>query len=435
MIRLSHRVSHDERIHAGGLGGTIPHRRVPVCVIALLLILGSACGGSAATRTPTAPTATRTPLRLGPTSTPMPTPEATAPTPTVSTSPLPPVTEADWVRGPVDAAVTLVVYCDYQAPGCAQLAHILARLREWHPDELRIVHRLFPLIDYQDKSSIAAQAVLAAEAQGSLWEMHDALYSSYEDWAALDPAAFKVWLLELAQEIELDLESFGEALENERYRSQVTNAADEASAAGISTSPFVFLDGEWFRTPLEVVNLEMAVRLNLLSQQQFPAYPPITIDMKQDYFARLNLDIGEVFIRLYPLSAPVAVNNFVFLAQEGWYDGVGFYAVVPGLYAESGDPSETGLGGPGYFFPDEIDPLRRFDDAGMLAMAGPAPDTNGSRFLITLASIPEWNGSRTIFGKVVQGLDLLMDLEARQPFEDLLSPVPARIQSIEIEVR
>lgn len=335
----------------------------------------------------------------------------------------------------MDAPVTLVVYCDYQAPGCAQLAHILQRLREWHPDDLRIVHRLFPLIDYQDKSSIAAQAVFAAEEQGGLWLMHDALYNSYEKWVSLDPAAFEDWLLDLALELELDREALGEALVEERYRDQIRSASSEASAAGISTSPFLFLDGEWFRTPLELVNLEMAVRLRLLAQQQYSAYPPITIDMTREYYAHLKLDIGEVLIQLYPLSAPVAVNNFVFLAQEGWYDGAGFYAVVPGWYVESGDPSETGLGDPGYHFPDEIDPLRKFDQAGMVAMATTAPDTNGSRFLITLDSIPEWNGSRTIFGKVIQGLELFMELEARQPFEDLLSPVPAAIQSIEIEIR
>jgi peptidylprolyl isomerase len=335
----------------------------------------------------------------------------------------------------MEAPVTLVVYCDYQAPGCIQLAPILEKLREWHPQELRIVHRLFPLIGIHDKSSLAAQAVLAAEHQGAFWRMHDALYRDFESWIPLDPSNFENWLSNLAPDLGLDREAFQTSLEEERYVEAVQSAYQETAAAGISVSPFVFLNGEWFRTPLTLVNLEMAVRLEALAESQYQSYPPITIDLEREYYARLKLDVGELRIQLYPLSAPMAVNSFIFLAQEGWYDDVAFYEVVPELYVETGDPTETGLGDPGYHFADEIDPARRFDEPGMLTMASSGPDTNGSRFLITLSAIPEWNDTRTIFGKVVQGLDLLMQLEARDPFQDILAPATATIQSIEIEVR
>jgi peptidyl-prolyl cis-trans isomerase B (cyclophilin B) len=404
--------------------------------ISLLLLLNGACSGPAITAPPSSsPTATRTPVRLGPTATaphlePAPT-QPGFPTP----APLPPVTDADRIRGPKDAAVTLVVYCDYQTPGCVQLAPILDKLRQWHPQDLRIVHRLFPLIDVHDKSSLAAQAALAAEQQDAFWRMHDALYREFESWFPMDPPAFDNWLLDLASELDLDQGSFQTALEEGQFKDEIQSIYQETVAAGISVSPFVFLNGEWFRTPLNIVNLEMAVRLDLLAEKQFQNYPPITIDLEREYYARIKLSIGELLIQLYPLSAPMAVNSFIFLAQEGWYDGVAIYKVIPERYVETGDPTETGLGDPGYHFADEIDPSRRFDEAGVLTTASSGPNTNGSRFLITLGAIPEWNGARTIFGKVVQGLDLLKQLEARDPFEDFLQPVPATIQSIEIEAR
>lgn len=404
--------------------------------IPILLLLNGACSGPAITAPPSSsPTPTRTPVRLGPTATaphlePTPT-QPGLPTP----APLPPVTDADRIRGPKDAAVTLVVYCDYQTPGCVQLAPILDKLRQWHPQDLRIVHRLFPLIDVHDKSSLAAQAALAAEQQDAFWRMHDALYREFESWFPMDPPAFENWLLDLAAELELDQGSFQTALEEGQFKDEIQSIYQETVAAGISVSPFVFLNGEWFRTPLNIVNLEMAVRLDLLAEKQFQNYPPITIDLERGYYARIKLDTGELLIQLYPLSAPMAVNSFIFLAQEGWYDGVAIYKVIPERYVETGDPTETGLGDPGYHFADEIDPSRRFDQAGVLTTASSGPNTNGSRFLITLEAIPEWNGARTIFGKVVQGLDLLKQLEARDPFEDFLQPVPATIQSIEIEAR
>jgi cyclophilin family peptidyl-prolyl cis-trans isomerase/protein-disulfide isomerase len=404
-------------------------------VLLLLLTLSSTCSGVSSTQIIASPTATRTPPRLGPTSTPPrfepPSTQPGAPT----SAPLSPITDADRVRGPQDAPVTLVVYCDYQTPGCVQLAPILDILREWHPDDLRVVHRLFPLIGIQDKSSLAAQAVLAAEKQGAFWEMHDALYREFEAWLSLEPSAFENWLFDLASEIGLDQDSFQTALKEGEYAEAVQTMYEESAAAGISVSPFVFLNGEWFRTPLNLVNLEMAVRLSALTNRQYQTYPPFTIDLQREYYARVSLDVGEVLIQLYPLSAPMAVNNFIFLAQDGWYDGVAFYKVVPERYVETGDPSDTGLGDPGYHFADEIDPARRFDQPGVLAMVSGGPDTNGSRFLITLSSVPEWNDNYTIFGKVVQGLELLTQLETRDPFEDFLAPAPAIIQSIEIDVR
>ncbi|MEW6568167.1 MAG: peptidylprolyl isomerase [Chloroflexota bacterium] len=154
-----------------------------------------------------------------------------------------------------------------------------------------------------------------------------------------------------------------------------------------------------------------------------------------EYLARLTLDSREVLIELFPESAPEAVNSFIFLAQQGWYDDNPIQRVIPGVLAETGDPTGTGLGGPGYFFQTEIDPSLHFDRAGVVAMSSVSPGTNGSQFFITLAPLPELNGSRTIFGHVVQGLNWIANLPARDPLTDLLSPAQATLLHVVIETR
>jgi cyclophilin family peptidyl-prolyl cis-trans isomerase len=108
-------------------------------------------------------------------------------------------------------------------------------------------------------------------------------------------------------------------------------------------------------------------------------------------------------IELLATEAPVTVNSFIFLAGEGFYNGVIFHRVIPGFMIQGGDPTGTGTSGPGYSFPDEIVPSLVFDRPGILAMANAGPNTNGSQFFITLAPTPHLNGGHTIFGRVVEG--------------------------------
>ena len=117
-------------------------------------------------------------------------------------------------------------------------------------------------------------------------------------------------------------------------------------------------------------------------------------------------------MQLFPDKAPLAVNSFVFLARQGWFDGVTFHRVIPGFIAQAGDPSGTGRGNPGYFFNNEISDLK-FDKPGMLAMANSGPDTNGSQFFITFAPAANLDGSYTIFGQVISGLDVAEKLTPR----------------------
>jgi len=146
--------------------------------------------------------------------------------------------------------------------------------------------------------------------------------------------------------------------------------------------------------------------------------PPMTIDRGKQYFATVKMAKGgEFVIELFPDKAPIAVNNFVYLAREGFYDGVTFHRVLEGFMAQGGDPQGTGMGGPGYEFANEDNDLR-FDKAGVVAMANAGRDTNGSQFFITFAPAPHLDGGFTIFGQVISGMDVVNGLTRRNPDEN-----------------
>ncbi|MFQ5408862.1 MAG: peptidylprolyl isomerase [Anaerolineales bacterium] len=145
------------------------------------------------------------------------------------------------------------------------------------------------------------------------------------------------------------------------------------------------------------------------------APPPMTIDTSKSYTATLTTDAGDIVVELFDDLAPVTVNNFVFLANQGFYDNTTFHRVISGFMAQGGDPTATGAGGPGYRFEDELDTGLEFDRAGLLAMANSGPNTNGSQFFITYAPTPHLNGLHTIFGEVTEGLDVALALKERDP--------------------
>jgi len=116
---------------------------------------------------------------------------------------------------------------------------------------------------------------------------------------------------------------------------------------------------------------------------------------------------GEIRITLFPAEAPQTVANFVNLAQRGYYDGLKFHRVIANFMIQGGDPTGTGMGGPGYNFADEFSPSRRHDSAGVLSMANAGPGTNGSQFFITHGPTPHLDGKHSVFGKVASGQDVV----------------------------
>ncbi len=404
----------------------------PRAALPILAILLTACGSGASTPTPSS---TAPPPTVG-TSTPTPPSPTPLPRSTAHTrTPLPPLAPAEWTRGPETAWIALDVYCDFVVTGCAALAPLLDEVLSRHPDDLRLIYHQYPLMTLNDKASLAAQAAEAAGAQGMFWEMYDSLYGDWSDWVTLPAEDFPDWVVERAEALGLDADRFEEDLARGTYAPVVEEASSRIATLGILSVPVVYLNGDLVQLDLNLNNLEAAIRLELLSSRQYESPPPMLIDPEATYRATLHLDRGEIVIDLLPASAPMAVNSFVFLARQGWFDGSIFHRVLPGTLAETGDPSGTGLGGPGYFFATELDPALTFDEAGVVALSSAGLGTNGSQFFISLAPLPQFNGTRSVFGRVVSGLEILQGLARRDPLFDLLNPPGATILSVTIEER
>ncbi len=149
--------------------------------------------------------------------------------------------------------------------------------------------------------------------------------------------------------------------------------------------------------------------------KQWMTPPVMQIDPMKKYRAHMETDKGIMVIELFADKTPTTVNNFVFLSREGFYENVIFHRVISDFMVQGGDPTGTGRGGPGYKFGDEFHPSLKHDKQGILSMANAGPGTNGSQFFITHGPTPHLNGKHTVFGQVVEGLDVLMSIPERDP--------------------
>jgi peptidyl-prolyl cis-trans isomerase B (cyclophilin B) len=189
---------------------------------------------------------------------------------------------------------------------------------------------------------------------------------------------------------------------------------------GVGSAAAIFLRREPDASPSPTANPEVeAVACGgerpAAADQPKPTFdkpPEMQIDRKVLYRAAIETSCGTIEVDLFAKETPVTVNNFVFLARQGFYDGVTFHRVIAGFMNQGGDPRGDGTGGPGYQFEDEIVKGLRFDEPGLLAMANSGPNTNGSQFFITVAPARHLDGKHTIFGRVVEGMDVVQGINA-----------------------
>ena len=310
---------------------------------------------------------------------------------------------------------------------------MLAQLQADNPEDVRIVYRSFPLTSIHDKAALAEQAAQAAGAQGKFFEMHDLLFEKQDEWSQQTPEQFQTWVTSQAEELGLDKDQFVKDMASEENVARAKKAWDDGVAVGLPGTPFLLFNGRPYDVPLSYGNLSAIVNLLSLEDKQFTTCPPMTIDPSKQYIATLKTEKGDIVIELYPDKAPLAVNSFVFLARQGWFDGVTFHRVLPNFVAQAGDPSGTGYGGPGYAFGNEVSPDLKFDGPGVVGMANSGPGTNGSQFFITYAPAPKLDGGYTIFGHVIEGMDVAQKLTARDPSQDMNLPPGDAIQTVTIE--
>ena len=321
---------------------------------------------------------------------------------------------SDWIIGPEDARITIVEYADFQCPYCSVASNNLKDIQEKYPEDVRIVYRHFPLVSIHDKATLAAQAAEAAGLQGAeaFWSMHDMLYETQTAWSMFTVEEFASWLVDQAVILELDSEQFELDLFSEKIVTDAEAAWIKAQELGISGTPYLKINS-LYDANADPQMLTTIVEMIKLEDQQYSECPPMTVDTKTTYYATIETEGGDIVIELFPDAAPLAVNSFIYLAENDWFDGVIFHRVIPGFVAQTGDPSGTGYGNPGYAFSNEISAELVFDRAGLVAMANSGPDSNGSQFFITYAAAPSLNGGYTIFGEVIEGMDVVDGITPR----------------------
>lgn len=405
-------------------------RQLPTSLIAISLFLLAACTSAPATPAPASPTVTRIPQADAPPCNSI----AAAPTPAADApSLIPPVAASDHIRGGEHAAVTFLLYGDLQDGTSALFAGVMQRLIAAYPNDVRYISRVFPLVGRNDKALLAAQAVEAASRQGKFWEMHDLLYVQQAAWANLPPEDFEQWSAAQASALGMNVEQYQAEVKSEAVVQQVQNNFETARQFGPFAVPLILINGEIYLGPQDYGSLRDIVELILLGRRQFAECPPFFVEKTKQYLATLHTEKGDVVIQLFADKAPFTVNSFVFLARSGWYDNITFHRVIPDLYVQSGDPSGTGKGTPGYYVITEILPELKFDKPGMVAMVNSGPDTSGSQFFITLAPVPEFDGRYTIFGEVLSGMEVLRALTPRNAQPGVETPPGDKLLIIEIE--
>jgi len=156
-----------------------------------------------------------------------------------------------------------------------------------------------------------------------------------------------------------------------------------------------------------------------MNKLQWNSSPEMQIDTNKKYMAEIETNKGIIELELYPNHAPKTVNNFVFLAREGFYDGISFHRVIGNFMIQGGDPTGTGGGGPGYSFEDEVADNPLTHERGVISMANAGPNTNGSQFFITHSPQPHLNGKHTVFGKVVSDQNVVDSIQQGDKMEQV----------------
>ena len=341
---------------------------------------------------------------------------------------LPEITADDWSLGPDDAVVTFMEYSEPQCPYCAQLEPILNAVQARFPDDVRVVYRHRPFPEtFHDKSILASQALEAAGQQGQFQELKNYLFETQSEWAPIAKDDFDGWLEDRIGQFGLDADLFFADMYSNEIEQKIADAANSANSLGINGTPTLFING--YKWPENERGLEIfSIYVQLLKNQikEYNSCAPTIIQPGKEYAATISTNKGDINVDLFADVAPYAVNSFIFLANEGWYDGLPF--ISTNEFALSGDPSDTGYGGPGYAYLDELDDSLALDEPGKLVTFSFGPGINGSSFFINKTAL-EGQQPRTIFGEVTSGMDVVNALELR---DNIFNPAVDTIVSITI---
>ncbi|MEA3310448.1 MAG: thioredoxin domain-containing protein [Chloroflexota bacterium] len=325
--------------------------------------------------------------------------------------PVRPIDDTDWLKGASgdDVEFTIIEYSDFECPGCSGTAPMLAQFLADYPTA-QLTYRHFPL-SFHEKAILTAEASEAAGAQGKFWEMHDAIFEQRADWQPLSLEEARVKMSAYAEELGLDMQKFESDMDSDAYLEAIEAESQESQELGLPGTPSLIFNGYLYpveQLGLSLQGLEAFIDILSLADKQYAAAPEITLDSTESYAAMVSTTQGEIAFDLFPKSAPTSINSFIFLADEGWYENTDYFFVQDNFVALAGDPTNSGMGYPGYYCTGESQGV--FDRSGLVGML-----PNGQFFITLGTEASNLNGKFALIGQVTEGLEVLDKLARTQP--------------------
>jgi len=344
---------------------------------------------------------------------------------------VPTVTDADLTYGSPDAKYTIIVYSNFTCSHCANLEPVLETLQQLYPQDVRIVFRY---VTTGGVSDIAAQAAEAANNQGKFGEMKDILFANQATWYYYSEDEFRTWLGDQATALGMDADQFSTDMNAENLLNKITFNRSQVDELGITGTPTLYVNNRQYSPYQDRSIYTLATMVNVLNiaDKKLGACPTVDINFTKDLQAVISTDKGDIVVDLYEDTAPYTVAYFKYLVDQGWYDNNEFF-VSTDEYALGGDPSNTLYGGPGFVFYNELTSGQTLDEGGLLVSFNRlGTGYNSGVFMLTKTAVTDFSGDLTVFGKVIDGMDVLNALETRDYSLDPADPFYDSINSITI---
>ncbi len=326
--------------------------------------------------------------------------------------------DEDWSKGASaeDAEITILEYSDFECPGCGAMAPVLNQFLEENPNA-RLIYRHFPL-SFHEKAMLTAEAAEAAGAQGKFWEMHDLLFAQKDEWQPLSEEEARAKMSEYAEQLDLDVEQFDQELDDDTHVPHIEEELAESQELGLPGTPtFIFNNIVYPTEQLGLSYQGLSSFLGFLdtAESQYEAPPELTLDTDKEYEAVVSTTQGDITFDLLVEAAPTSINNFRFLATEGWYDNSDFFFVQDNFVALTGDPTGTGIGYPGYYCTGETQ--NAFDRPGLVGML-----PNGQFFFTLGTDASNLSQQFALIGQITEGEDILDALSRVAPGQPNVEP-------------
>lgn len=318
---------------------------------------------------------------------------------------VPAITDADLVIGPADATYTFITYSNFTCSHCANLEPVLVALQELYPQDVRLVFRY---VTTGSISTLSAQAVEAADLQGKFAEMKDAIFAAQATWWEFSDDEFRAWLDERAAEFGMDVDQFNADMENENISNKIIFNRSQVDDLGITGTPTMFVNNRQY-SPYQdrsIFTLATMVRVMEISDQLLGSCPAVDTSFDGDLQAVISTTQGDIVVDLYEDQAPNTVAYFKYLADNGWYDNNDVF-ISTDEYIVSGDPSDTLYGGPGFVFYNEISEGSMDEEGLLVSFNRLGTGYNSGLFMLTKGAVTDFSGDISIFGKVIEGMDVL----------------------------